>query len=146
MAIKHSLGLKNYALANGIKGAFDADMRINFYTGSPPADADAAATGTLLGTVAGSATAFGSATGGAITAAAISNDTSADASGTAGWFRMYKAADDPSGATGNSGAVTTHRRIDGVCGQGSGDISFDNAAIVAGGVIAVSALTLTHPA
>lgn len=145
MAIKHSLGLKNYALASGIKGAFDSDGRINIYTGSPPSDPDAAATGTLLATLSLAATAFGAASGGVLTAAAIGSDTNVDASGTAGWFRIYKAADDPSGASGTSGTSTAHRRLDGTIAEGSGgDINFDETAFVAGGTAAISSLTLTH--
>lgn len=146
MAIKHSVGAKNQALANGIKGVFNTDGRINIYTGSPPANADAAATGTLLGTLALSSTSFGTASGGVLTAAAITSDTNADASGTAGWFRIYKNADDPSVSTGNSGTATTHPRIDGTCGTSGTDMVFDNNVIVAGGTIACSALTYTHPA
>lgn len=147
MAIAHSLGLENQALASGLKGAFDSDGRINVYSGTRPANPDAAISGpTLLATLSLAATAFGTPSAGVLTAAAIGSDSSADASGTATWFRMYKAADDPSVASGTSGTSTAHRRIDGDCGQGSGDMSFDNSSIVAGGTVACSALTITHPA
>ena len=145
MAITHSLGLKNQSLGSGLKTAFDSDGRINIYTGSKPTTPDDAATGTLLGTLSLAATSFGTASGGVLTAAAIGSDTSADNSGTAGWFRIYKNADDPSGASGTSGTSTAHRRMDGTCGQGSGDMNFDNNVIVAGGTIACSSLTITHP-
>jgi hypothetical protein len=100
-------------------------------TGAQPTNVGDADTGTLLGTLTFSATAFGSAASGTATAAAITSDTSADASGTAGHFRIKDSA-------GNIVA-------DGTCGQGTGDLSFDNATIVAGGVIAISAFSVTVP-
>jgi hypothetical protein len=100
-------------------------------TGAQPTNVGDADTGTLLGTLTFSATAFGSAASGTATAAAITSDTIADASGTAGHFRIKDSA-------GNIVA-------DGTCGQGSGDLSFDNSVIVAGGVIAISAFSVTVP-
>src|ERR1700694_2926380 len=68
---------------------------IKIFTGSPPANAEAADTGTRLATLTLSATAFGaSATsasprGATATANAITSDTNAAATGTAGYFRGY---------------------------------------------------------
>lgn len=104
---------------------------IQFRTGAVPTNVDDAAQGTLLGTVSFSATAFGAPATGVVTAAAITSDTSADASGTAGHARLL-----------TSGAAI---HSDATCGQGSGDFNFDNSAIVAGGTIAISSLTLTQP-
>jgi hypothetical protein len=100
-------------------------------TGAQPTNVSDADTGTLLGTLTFSTTAFGSAASGTATAAAITSDTSADASGTAGHFRIKNAA----------GTVIA----DGTCGQGSGDLSFNNSVIVAGGTIAISSFTVTVP-
>lgn len=86
---------------------------------------------TLLGTLTFSATAFGSASTGVATASSITSDTSADNSGTAAHFVV------------KSGAASTI--FDGTCAQGSGDMSFDNSTIVAGGVIACSSFTVTQP-
>ena len=102
---------------------------IQFRTGAPPTNVDDAASGTLLGTATYAATAFGSPSTGVVTAAAITSDTSADNSGTAGHARQL-----------TSGAAI---HSDATCGQGSGDFNFDNNVIVAGGTIAVSSLTLT---
>lgn len=100
-------------------------------TGAQPTNVGDAAQGTLLGTLTFSATAFGASSTGVATAAAITSDTSADASGTAGHFRLLR------------GNGNIHS--DGTCGQGSGDLNFDNNVIVAGGVIAISAMTITCP-
>lgn len=100
-------------------------------TGSQPTNVSDAAQGTLLGTVVFSATSFGSASTGVATANSITSDTSADNSGTAAHFRLL------------NGSSAIHS--DGSCGQGSGDLNFDNNVIVAGGIIAVSSATVTVP-
>jgi len=104
---------------------------IQIRTGSQPTNVDDAAGGTLLGTLTFSGTAFGAPATGVVTAAAITSDTSADASGTAGHARLL-----------TSGAAI---HSDATCGQGTGDFNFNNNVIVIGGTIAVSALTLTAP-
>lgn len=134
MTVRMSTGLRNYVLDSGLKAAFDADGRINIYTGSQPADADTAASGTLLGTLSMAATGIGAASAGSSTWAAITSDTSADASGTAGWGRIYKAADSPAGAS------TTFRRMDFAIPT---DVDFDNEVFVAGGTIAISSLVFS---
>lgn len=138
MAVRTSTGLKTYALDSGLKTAFDTTGRINVYTGAQPATADTAASGTLLGTLTLSATSFGAASAGAIAIATVTSDTSADASGTAGYVRFYRTGDTAPGSAGNG---TTDRRLDLLIGT---DISIDNAAIVLGGTIALSSYTLTH--
>jgi hypothetical protein len=114
------------------EAAFYNGGTIQIRTGAQPATPDTAAAGTLLGTLTFNATAFGSTnSSGVATANAITSDTSADNSGTAAHARLL-----------NSSAAI---RSDCSCGQGTGDISFDNSVIVAGGVIAISSMTLTTP-
>lgn len=106
---------------------------IKVYTGTQPAGpGTAVGAQVLLGTLTLSATAFGASSGGTATAAAIASDTSADNTGTAAWFRA---------ASGAGTAV-----IDGSCGTSSADLILDSVSIVAGGVIAASAWTITMPA
>ena len=100
-------------------------------TSAQPTDVEDAAQGTLLGTVAFNATFGASASSGVKTANAITSDTSADASGTAEHARLLT----------SSAAIHS----DCTCGQGSGEIDFDNDVIVAGGTIAISSLTITQP-
>lgn len=100
-------------------------------TGAQPTNVGDADSGTLLGTLTFSDPAFGAASSGTATASAITSDTSADNSGTAGHFRI-KDSD-------------ANIHSDGTCGQGSGDLDFDNNVIVAGGTIAISSLTITQP-
>ena len=104
---------------------------IQIRTLAQPTNVGDAAAGVLLGTLGFNATAFGAPSTGTVTAAAISSDTSADNSGTAGHARIL-----------DSGAAI---HSDATCGQGTGDFNFDNNVIVAGGTIAVSALTMRQP-
>lgn len=138
MAVAHSTGLKNFDLDSGWKTAFNTSGVIRIYTGSAPGP-DNAITGTLLATLTLAATAFGAAASGVSTAAAIGSDTSAAATGTAGYFRVSLSAD----ATGIS---TTLKRLEGTVGTSGADMILNSVSIALGGTIAITAFTYTHPA
>ena len=104
---------------------------IQIRTGAQPTNVADAASGTLLGTLTFSDPAFGNSATGVATASAITSDTSADASGTAGYARVLDSD------------ANIHSDMD--CGMGSGTCNFDNNVIVAGGVIAISSFTVTVP-
>jgi hypothetical protein len=133
MAVRRSTPVKNLAIDSGMDTVFDTTGRINVYTGSQPATADTAASGTLLGTLALSSDSFAAAASGAMAINAVTSDSSADASGTAGYVRFYRTGDTAPGSAGNG---TTDRRMDLLIAT---DIAIDNASIVLGGVIALSA-------
>lgn len=79
-----------------------------------------------------SATAFGAAAAGVLTANAISNDASADATGTAAW-----------------GTLTTSagvRIVDFSVGTSGADMNFNSVAFTAGATVSCSSLTITFPA
>lgn len=133
MAFRLSTDTRNRA-CDAIVDDIDAGAgagTIAIRTGAQPTNVGDADTGTLLGTLTFSDPAFGAAAAGVATASAITSDTNADASGTAGHFRIKD----------SDGNIVA----DGTCGQGSGDLSFDNAVIVAGGTIACSSFTITIP-
>lgn len=137
MAIRRSIGYRN---ADTRWSSFDGGTaRLNVYTGGQPATAEVAASGTLLGTLTMSSDVFGTPASGAAALNSVTSDTSADASGTAGWCRIYLTGDTAPGST----AASTDKRIDLLIGT---DISIDNAAIVAGGTIALSGWTMTEAA
>jgi hypothetical protein len=98
-------------------------------TGAAPATPATADSGTLLATCPLNATAFGAASSGTATANAITSDTNVDASGQAGHFRLKN----------NAGTVV----MQGTCGQGSGDLSFDEDDLVAGGTVAITSFTIS---
>lgn len=105
---------------------------IEIRSGTRPVNANSAATGTLLATLTFSDPAFGAAnTSGVATASAITSDTSADATGTATWARVF----DSNGAT----------VMDLSVGTSGADINLDSVSIVAGGTVSITAMTVTMP-
>lgn len=106
---------------------------IQVRTGAAPTNPGDANSGTLLGTLTMSDPAFGAASSGVATASAITSDTSADASGDAGHFRVFDS---------NNVCI-----LQGTAGEAADtpNMTFDNKTIVAGGTIACSAFTVTVP-
>lgn len=109
-------------------------------TGAQPADPDTAVTGTNLFTLTCSDPAFGAATdaapGALKTANAITDDTSADATGTLGYCR----------ASSSSVAVTPlDDHIDGEAGTSGADFNFNTLSIVAGATVSMTSWTVTMP-
>jgi hypothetical protein len=127
------------AMCNAAVDLIDAGTgagRIEIRTGSPPTNVADASSGTLLATLTFSATAYGAASSGVAQEAAITSDTSADASGDAGYFRIYQ------GAAGDTAAL-----MQGTCGEAADtpDLTFDEKSIVAGGTVAITDLPMTMP-
>lgn len=144
MTIRLSPGLRTKIIASGLLDAFDGGTgRINIYTGTQPATANTAASGTLLGTLTlASDSASAGASPGQCTFNTITNDTSADASGDAGYGRIYRTGDTAPGSAGDSDDY----RVDfSIAETSGGDVNFDEISFVAGGIIAISAFTLTLP-
>lgn len=113
-----------------------ASGKLRIYSGSQPADADASiGAATLLAELTMNATAFGSATSTAstnsvLTANAITQDSSADATGTAAWFRLWQ----------SNGTTPI---LDGTVGTSGTDLIINSTAISAGAAVSASSLTLT---
>jgi hypothetical protein len=78
-----------------------------------------------------SATAFAAAVNGAATANAITTDASADATGTASWFRVFK-------------SDHTTAVWDGSVGTSDADLVLNSVAIQIGAAVSVTSLTLTE--
>jgi hypothetical protein len=105
---------------------------LRIYSGTAPADANAALSGnTLLANLPMSATAFGSASSGVATAAAITSDSSADATGTATFFRVL---------AGNGTTVI----MQGEVGTSGADLNLNSVAISSGAAVSVSSFTYTQ--
>jgi hypothetical protein len=62
------------------------------------------------------------------------------ADGTAGWFRLYQAADTITNSS------TSVARVDGAIGTSGADLNLSNLAIVTGQVNTVDTFTITMPA
>ena len=111
-----------------------ATATIEIRTGAA-ADPDAAAIGTLLATLTCSVPAFGAAsddgTTATATASAITDDSSADDTGTAAHFRAL----DSASACVLTGTVTAT--------GGGGDMTLNSVSITSGGVVSLTAWTVT---
>lgn len=105
---------------------------LRIYDGTQPTNADTAVGAqVLLAELRFSATAFASYTNGVATANAITSDSSANATGTATWFR----------ALGSDGTTVVY---DGNVGTSGADLNLNTTSIVSGATVSVSALTLTE--
>ena len=110
---------------------------IKIFTGAMPATCETADSGTLLSTLTLSTTAFASSsdpgtTGLATaTANAITSDTNAAATGTAGYFRAY-----------DSAGVCI---VQGTVGTSAADMILNTTSIVAGATVAITSWTVTLP-
>lgn len=106
--------------------------KLRIYDGSQPATADTAVGAqVLLAELTMNATAFGAGSAGVATANAITADSSADASGTAAWFRLTK----------SDGTTVI---CDGSVGTSGCDLNLNSVAISAGANVSVTAFTLTE--
>lgn len=126
------------AVVDALDGGTGAAV-LKIYAGSQPADPDTAVgTQTLLAELTCNDPAFGNAAdddpGGKATANSISDDTSANASGTAAWFR----AETSSGNAVIDGDVSS-------TGAGTGDLQLDSTSISSGATVAVTSWTVTMP-
>ena len=111
--------------------------KIRIYSGTEPNTANTTLSGnTLLAELTFGATAFGAPTASGadriITANAITQDSAADATGTATFFR----------ATNTTGTVTYYQGTVGTSGQ---QLNLTATNIVADGVVSVSSLSITMP-
>lgn len=112
------------ALANG--------GTIEVRSGSQPASASDAATGTLLATFTLSGTAFGAPSAGVKTLAGTPLSATAAATGTAGWFRVK-----------GSGGSTV---LDGSVGTSGAELNLSTTTITSSDSVQITSGTLTMPA
>lgn len=130
MSIKYSTAIIAARLA-AVNSDIGASAKIRIYNGTRPANVNTAVSGqTLLAELIGNATAFGSVSGGALTAGAIAGDSAADATGTATWFRVFK-------ADGTSACV------DGDVGTSGADLNLSSTSLTAGQAVNISSFVIT---
>ena len=104
---------------------------LRIYDGTQPATADTAISSqVLLAELRLNATAFGDAVAGVATANAITADSSANATGTASWFRVLA-----------SDGTTVY--YDGSVGTATSNLILNSVAIQSGATVSCSALTYT---
>jgi len=128
--MKTSIAARNVALNALAAEANNGYVRI--YSGSQPATPETAASGTLLAELRFGATAFGSAASGVITANALTADSAADATGTAGYYRALK-------------SDGTTALWDGSVSTSGADLNMNSTAIQSGAQVSISSLSYTLP-
>ena len=108
--------------------------KLRLYSGTRPATPDTALSGnTLLAELTYNATAFGAAVNGVATANAITQDSAADASGTATFARSVE----------SDGTTVV---LDQEVGTSGANVNLNTVAIGAGAPVSITAMTLTLPA
>jgi hypothetical protein len=129
MALGYATALRNNQLTQ-VSNAIDAGTTGGFlriYSGTRPATGGAVTT--LLAQLQFSTTSHAAPSGGSMTANAITADASADATGTATWFRVV---DD-----------TAAFVMDGDVGTSGSDLNLNSTSITAGGTVSVTSWVLT---
>jgi len=126
MALAYSTAIRN-AQADAITAAVGGSALLRIYSGTRPATGGTATT--LLAELTCNATFAPAASGGVLTLNVITQDSSANATGTATWFRIL-----------TSGATIC---IDGNVGTSGSDLNLNTTAITATDPVAVSSFVIT---
>lgn len=131
MAVQLSIAVRN-ARVDSIESTIGASAILRIRTGSPPASCATADSGTVLAEMTLPASWMAAAASGTAALSGTWQDTSANATGTAGHFRIY----DSTGATcGIQGTVTAT--------GGGGDLTLDNTSITSGQQVTITAFSIT---
>lgn len=130
MAVKFTTAVRNARL-DAITTYAGSNPIVRIYSGTAPADANTSLSGnTVLAELACSASLAPAASGGVLTLSTITQDSSADATGTATFYRWLK-----------SDATTVIQQ--GTVSTSGADLNLNTTSIVIGGPVAVSSWTLT---
>lgn len=127
MTLGMASGLRN-AMLDAITTFAGNSGKLRIYDGTRPATGGTATT--LLAELTLNSTFAPAASGGVLTLNAITADSSADATGTATWFRITKSDG------------STHV-LDGAVSTSGSDLNFNTTSIVTGANVAVSSFTIT---
>lgn len=130
MTIAFSTAAKN-AMLDAIETAVGATAVLKIRTGAPPG-IGAADAGTVLATLTLPADWMAAAAGGAKAKSGTWSDTSADATGTAGHFRVYA-----------SNGTTQHIEGTVTATGGGGDMTLDTVGVTALQTVTITGFTLT---
>lgn len=130
MAIQYSVTVRNAKL-DAIESTIGTGPTLAIFSGAAPADCATANSGTLLVSMTLPSDWMAAASSGAKAKSGTWEDTSADATGTAGYFRIFA----------SGGAC----HMQGNCSSsgGGGDMELDNTSIASGQQVTVSTFTIT---
>ena len=131
MAFQFSTTARNAAL-DAIETAIGTSAVLKIRSGSVPADCGTADAGTVLATLTLPSDWLAAASGGSKSKSGTWEDTSADATGTAGHFRIYA-----------SDGTTVHMQGTITATGGGGDMTLDNTSIASGQQVTITSFTLS---
>lgn len=127
MALAYSTTIRN-AMLDAITTAAGSNALLSIYDGTRPATGGAATT--LLAQLTCNATFAPAASGGVLTVNSITQDSSANATGTATWFRIVT-------------SVGTFV-LDGNVGTSGSDLNLSSTSITSGQPVSVTSFTITE--
>lgn len=131
MAFQFSTTARNAAL-DAIETAIGASAILKIRSGSAPANCGTADSGTVLATLNLPSDWLAAASSGSKSKSGTWEDTSADATGTAGHFRIYA-----------SDGTTVHMQGTITATGGGGDMTLDNTSIASGQQVTITSFTLS---
>ena len=131
MAVQLSTTVRNARL-DTIESTISTSAVLRIYTGSAPANCAAANSGTLLAEMTLPSDWMAAASGGSKALSGTWQDASANATGTAGHFRIYE-----------STATTCHIQGTVTATGGGGDLTLDNTSIASAQSVTITGFTLT---
>lgn len=130
MAIQLSVAARN-AILDAIETAIGPNPILRLRTGAQPATCAAADTGTVLAGMTLPSVWMAAAAAGSKAKSGVWQDTSADAAGTAGHFRIY-----------DSTGTTCHLQGTVTATGGGGDLELDTVTVTLGATVTITAFTL----
>ena len=131
MALQYSTAVRNAKL-DAVETAIGASAVLKIRTGAQPANCAAADSGTVLATINLPSDWMAAASSGSKAMSGTWQDASADASGTAGHFRLYA-----------SDGTTCHAQGAITATGGGGDMTLDNTNIASAQQISITGFTIT---
>lgn len=131
MAIQLSVAVRNARL-DAIESTVGTAPLFRIYSGAMPADCGTVASGTLLIEATLPSDWAANASSGAKAKSGTWQDTSANATGTAGYYRMY-----------DSTGTTCHVQGTVTATGGGGDLTLDNVSIASAQSVTITGFTLT---
>jgi hypothetical protein len=132
MALQFSTAVRNARL-DAIESGIGVSAVLKIRTGAPPANVGTADSGTVVATIALPADWMAAASGGSKAMLGTWQDTSADAAGTAGHFRIYA-----------SDGTTAHVQGTITATGGGGDMTLDNTVFAAGQAFTITGFTINE--
>lgn len=129
MTVQYSTAVRN-AIADAVENTIGTAPTLEIRTGAPPATPATADSGTLLASMVLPSDWLTAASGGVKTLVGTWQDTSADAAGTAGHYRIKQGA-------------TCHEQGTVTATGGGGDITLDNTSIAVAQSVTITAKTYT---